>query len=86
MQIVPAESGHSRVTGVGRCNIHPILLRVHLTRTEVLGMSIRLPTIPVVAADEDAYLEIGGITAAKSGDGNAHCDFWDGVPLLWPHI
>jgi hypothetical protein len=49
-------------------------------------MSIRLPTIPVVAADKDAYLEIGGITAAKSGDGNAHCDFWDGVPLLWPHI
>jgi len=26
------------------------------------------------------------ITAAKSGDGNAYCDFWDGVPLLWPHI
>src|ERR1700746_2544731 len=41
---------------------------------------------PVVAASKDAYLEIGGTTAAKSGDGNAHCDFCDGVPLLWPHV
>ena len=44
------------------------------------------PEWPVVAANKDAYLEIGGTTAAKSGSGNAHCDFWDGVPLLWPHI
>ena len=40
---------------------------------------------PVVAANKDAYLEIGGTTDAKSGDGNAHCDFCDGVLLLWPH-
>jgi para-nitrobenzyl esterase len=44
------------------------------------------PDWPAVAVDKDAYLEIGGTTAAKSGDGNAHCDFWDSVPLLWPHI
>ena len=37
-------------------------------------------------ADTDVYIEIGRTTAAKTGDGNAHCDFWDGVPLLWPHI
>ena len=44
------------------------------------------PEWPVVVADKDAYLQIGGTTVAKSGDGNAHCDFWDGIPLLWPHI
>lgn len=38
------------------------------------------------AADDDSYLEIGAATVAKTGDGNSHCDFWDGVPLLWPHI
>jgi carboxylesterase type B len=25
-------------------------------------------------------------TSGETGDGNARCDFWDGVPLLWPHI
>jgi para-nitrobenzyl esterase len=44
------------------------------------------PEWPAATAERDAYLEIGAVTAAKSGDGNAHCDFWDGVPLLWPHI
>jgi para-nitrobenzyl esterase len=39
-----------------------------------------------VAADKDTYLEIGAETATKTSDGDAHCDFWDGVPLLWPHI
>jgi para-nitrobenzyl esterase len=38
------------------------------------------------SADKDAYLEIGATTATKTGDGNANCDFWDGVPLVWPHI
>jgi para-nitrobenzyl esterase len=41
-----------------------------------------LPT----TADKDAYLEIGATTVTKIGDGKAHCDFWDGVPMLWPHI
>lgn len=44
------------------------------------------PQWPAAAADKDAYIEIGAITAAKTGDGNANCDFWDGVPLVWPHI
>jgi para-nitrobenzyl esterase len=39
-----------------------------------------------VAADKDAYLDIGATTATKAGDAGAHCDFWEGVPLLWPHI
>ena len=39
-----------------------------------------------VTAGKDTYLEIGAVTATKTGDGDAHCDFWDGVPLLWPHI
>jgi len=39
-----------------------------------------------VAAGKDTYLEIGAVTGTKTGDGDAHCDFWDGVPLLWPHI
>ena len=34
----------------------------------------------------DAYLEIGAVTAAKSGPASAHCDFWDEVPMLWPHL
>ena len=44
------------------------------------------PQWPAATADRDAYIEIGAITAAKTGDDNARCDFWDGVPLLWPHI
>jgi para-nitrobenzyl esterase len=44
------------------------------------------PEWPAVAPDTDAYLEIGATTAARTGDGDARCDFRDGVPLLWPHI
>jgi para-nitrobenzyl esterase len=44
------------------------------------------PEWSAVTADKDAYLEIGATTASKTGDGNAHCDFWDGMPLLWPHV
>jgi para-nitrobenzyl esterase len=44
------------------------------------------PEWSAVATDNDAYLEIGATTVTKIGDGNAHCDFWDGVPMLWPHI
>jgi para-nitrobenzyl esterase len=39
-----------------------------------------------LAGEKDVYLEIGRSTAFKTGDGNAHCDFWDQTPLLWPHI
>jgi para-nitrobenzyl esterase len=34
----------------------------------------------------DAYMEIGATSAAKSGPADAHCDFWDEVPMLWPHL
>jgi carboxylesterase type B len=46
----------------------------------------RDPQWSPVTAGKDTYLEIGAVTATKTGDGDAHCDFWDGVPLLWPHI
>ncbi len=41
---------------------------------------------PVASTEGDAYLEIGASTNAKSGSASAHCDFWDKVPMLWPHI
>jgi carboxylesterase type B len=44
------------------------------------------PRWPVASAESDAYLEIGPTTVAKNGSAEAHCDFWDAVPLLWPHI
>jgi carboxylesterase type B len=44
------------------------------------------PEWSAVAADKDTYLDIGATTATKAGDTDAHCDFWEGVLLLWPHI
>jgi para-nitrobenzyl esterase len=44
------------------------------------------PRWPAASPDNDAYLEIGSTTAARIGPSNAHCDFWDTMPLLWPHI
>jgi para-nitrobenzyl esterase len=44
------------------------------------------PEWPAYSAENDAYLEIGATTAAKSGPTKAHCDFWDTVSLLWPHV
>jgi para-nitrobenzyl esterase len=44
------------------------------------------PDWPAASGANDPYLEIGAATAAKSGDANAHCDFWDKTPLLWPHV
>jgi para-nitrobenzyl esterase len=44
------------------------------------------PRWPAASTESDAYLEIGPTTVAKSGSAEAHCDFWDAVPLLWPHI
>jgi para-nitrobenzyl esterase len=44
------------------------------------------PQWPAVAAGNDVYLDISGATATKSSDANAHCDFWDKTPLLWPHV
>jgi para-nitrobenzyl esterase len=34
----------------------------------------------------DNYLEIGTASVARTGDANAHCDFWDTTPMVWPHI
>ncbi len=34
----------------------------------------------------DSYLEIGATTGAKLGPASAHCDLWDEVPMLWPHL
>jgi para-nitrobenzyl esterase len=44
------------------------------------------PEWPAYSSENDAYLEIGATTAAKVGPAEAHCDFWDTVPLLWPHV
>ena len=45
------------------------------------------PEWPAVSNEHDAYLEIGATTIAhRDGPTNAHCDFWDATPLLWPHI
>jgi para-nitrobenzyl esterase len=44
------------------------------------------PDWPRMAPDQDAYLVIGPEIAAQTGDGGAHCDFWDRVPPLWPHM
>lgn len=44
------------------------------------------PFWPNASALNAAYLEIGADTQAKSGEGEAHCDFWDAVPLPWPHL
>jgi para-nitrobenzyl esterase len=34
----------------------------------------------------DAYLEIGGTPSAKRGPDEAKCDFWDALPVQWPHL
>jgi para-nitrobenzyl esterase len=44
------------------------------------------PDWPAASGDGNAYLEIGAVTTAKSSDANAHCDFWDRTPPLWPHV
>jgi carboxylesterase type B len=44
------------------------------------------PEWPTYSPENDAYLEIGATTVAESGPAEAHCDFWDAVPLLWPHV
>jgi para-nitrobenzyl esterase len=44
------------------------------------------PQWPAYSSESDAYLEIGATTTAKTGPVEAHCDFWDTVPLLWPHV
>jgi len=44
------------------------------------------PEWPAYSPDNDAYLAIGATTAAKAGPTEAHCDFWDTVPLLRPHV
>jgi para-nitrobenzyl esterase len=44
------------------------------------------PEWPAYSPENDAYLEISAHTTAKSGPAEAHCNFWDGVPLLSPHV
>jgi para-nitrobenzyl esterase len=44
------------------------------------------PQWPPVLNGDDTYLQIGADTASRQGSSNAHCDFWDETPLLWPHI
>jgi len=44
------------------------------------------PQWPPAMSEKSAFLEIGALTAAKDDPADAHCDFWDTVPLLWPHI
>jgi para-nitrobenzyl esterase len=44
------------------------------------------PEWPAYSPENDGYLEIGATTTAKSGPAEAHCEFWDAVPLLWPHV
>jgi len=39
-----------------------------------------------VASRGDTYLEIGATIKARTGPASAHCDFWDQVPMLWPHL
>ena len=48
--------------------------------------SARDPEWPAVSENKDTYLEIGTTTAVQSGPRDAHCDFWDATPMLWPHI
>ena len=38
-----------------------------------------------LCAERPAAARAAG-TVAKAGNANAHCDFWDRTPLLWPHV
>jgi para-nitrobenzyl esterase len=44
------------------------------------------PQWPAATVENDSYLEIGTITAAKKGSADAKCDFWDTVTFPWPHL
>lgn len=41
---------------------------------------------PAYTPQNDAYLEIGAASSARSGPQNAKCEFWDTVTLPWPHL
>lgn len=45
-----------------------------------------LPDWQPVRTDRDSYLDIGRMTVSKTGGADAHCDFWDRTPPLWPHM
>jgi para-nitrobenzyl esterase len=36
--------------------------------------------------DRDSYLFIAPSPALRSGSGDAHCEFWDGITLPWPRL
>jgi para-nitrobenzyl esterase len=44
------------------------------------------PQWPASTVENDAYLEIGAVTAAMKGPAEAKCDFWDTVPFPQPHL
>jgi para-nitrobenzyl esterase len=44
------------------------------------------PEWPAVAPEKDAFLEISSSITAQTGPADAHCDFWDLTPMLWPHM
>lgn len=44
------------------------------------------PPWPAAGARNDAYLEMGPTMRAAAGPDDAHCDFWDGIALPWPHM
>lgn len=52
-----------------------------LARTGRISSPIWAP-----ASQNDAYLQIGATPMAKTGDAEAHCDFWDSQKLPWPHL
>lgn len=41
---------------------------------------------PAVSPGNDVYMEFKAEPAAANNSASAHCDFWDTVPMLWPHI
>jgi para-nitrobenzyl esterase len=41
---------------------------------------------PAFTPKNDAFVDIGGHGDWQTGPADAHCDFWDGVTLPWPHL
>jgi para-nitrobenzyl esterase len=39
-----------------------------------------------VTPDHDGFLEISATPQMKSAASYGHCDFWDTVPFVWPHL
>jgi len=39
-----------------------------------------------VATGKDGFLEISSNPQMKSSESYGHCDFWDTIPFVWPHV